>query len=92
MVPQDAATFPRMAATAAPSCPICGRDVSTSAENKSRPFCSPRCKILDLDRWLTGSYRVPGPPVETSGMEDVTRMANEFESDQMYEPQGDDEP
>jgi uncharacterized protein len=36
-------------------CPICGRpsDVST------RPFCSARCKQVDLGRWFGESYRVP---------------------------------
>jgi endogenous inhibitor of DNA gyrase (YacG/DUF329 family) len=26
------------------------------------PFCSPRCKLVDLGRWLKGSYRVPDDP------------------------------
>jgi len=38
-------------------------------ENPARPFCSARCKVLDLERWLTGAYRVPGPPVDTSMLE-----------------------
>lgn len=29
-----------------------------------RPFCSERCKLLDLGRWVDGNYRVPGDPVE----------------------------
>jgi hypothetical protein len=29
-----------------------------------RPFCSRRCADVDLGRWLTGHYRVPGAPVE----------------------------
>jgi len=29
-----------------------------------RPFCSERCKLLDLARWVNGDYRVPGDPVE----------------------------
>jgi uncharacterized protein len=57
-----------MGGLAAAGCPICGRDVSTAADNKSRPFCSPRCKLIDLDRWFSGSYRVPGPSVESGGM------------------------
>jgi len=28
-----------------------------------RPFCSERCKLLDLGRWLDGRYRIPGDPV-----------------------------
>ena len=46
--------------TAAPRprgrCPICGRPPS----DKTRPFCSPRCRDVDLNRWLTGSYVIPG--------------------------------
>jgi uncharacterized protein len=37
-------------------CPICGRPPS----QQTRPFCSPRCRDVDLNRWLTGSYVVPG--------------------------------
>jgi uncharacterized protein len=28
-----------------------------------RPFCSERCKLVDLGRWLTGGYRIPVEPV-----------------------------
>jgi endogenous inhibitor of DNA gyrase (YacG/DUF329 family) len=35
-------------------CPICGK----SAEG-SHPFCSERCRDVDLNRWLSGSYVVP---------------------------------
>jgi len=36
-------------------CPICGKPVSIEA----RPFCSPRCKTIDLGRWIDGDYRLP---------------------------------
>jgi len=29
-----------------------------------RPFCSRRCADVDLGRWFSGDYRVPGPPVD----------------------------
>ncbi|MBR0797668.1 DNA gyrase inhibitor YacG [Bradyrhizobium jicamae] len=38
------------------ACPICGKP----AEQSFRPFCSPRCRDVDLNRWLTGAYVVPG--------------------------------
>ena len=41
--------------TNAEPCPICGKP----ALPKARPFCSTRCANLDLNRWLTGAYRVP---------------------------------
>ena len=37
-------------------CPICGKP--STAEN--RPFCSERCRDVDLNRWLSGSYAIPG--------------------------------
>jgi uncharacterized protein len=37
-------------------CPICGKP----ATDASRPFCSERCRDVDLNRWLSGSYVVPG--------------------------------
>jgi uncharacterized protein len=37
-------------------CPICGRPPS----DKTRPFCSSRCRDLDLHRWLSGGYVIPG--------------------------------
>lgn len=41
-------------------CPIC----SKPAIPEAKPFCSKRCKDVDLNRWFTESYRVPGPAVE----------------------------
>jgi uncharacterized protein len=35
-------------------------------KNEAFPFCSPRCRAIDLARWFTGSYRVPGPPAEVA--------------------------
>ncbi len=36
-------------------CPICGKP----AQAKHRPFCSQRCRLLDLGKWLNGSYAIP---------------------------------
>ena len=37
-------------------CPICGKPVDPVA----RPFCCKRCADVDLQRWLSGRYVVPG--------------------------------
>lgn len=42
---------------------MCGKTVERAPE-EVLPFCSPTCKLADLGRWLEGSYRVPGPPLE----------------------------
>ncbi|MBN8893200.1 MAG: DNA gyrase inhibitor YacG [Rhodospirillales bacterium 70-18] len=41
-------------------CPVC-RKPSTA---RTRPFCSVRCADIDLGRWFTESYAIPGPPPE----------------------------
>jgi endogenous inhibitor of DNA gyrase (YacG/DUF329 family) len=41
-------------------CPIC-RKPATEA---SRPFCSPRCRDVDLNRWFSNSYLIPGAQQE----------------------------
>ena len=40
-------------------CPICGKPASGA----NKPFCSPRCRDVDLNRWLSGSYTIPGRPL-----------------------------
>ena len=42
-------------------CPICHKEV-VWGENRYRPFCSERCKLIDLGEWATEGYRVKGDP------------------------------
>lgn len=48
------------------ACPECGRQ----SQRASFPFCSERCKNVDLNRWLTGSYVIPATEDEDDGSED----------------------
>lgn len=41
------------------ACPQCGASSEWSTANRYRPFCSERCKMVDLGAWATESYRVP---------------------------------
>ncbi len=43
---------------ARPKCPTCSKAVE--AEGGYRPFCSERCKMVDLGRWFQGEYVVAG--------------------------------
>ncbi|MFT8243268.1 DNA gyrase inhibitor YacG [Roseomonas sp. BN140053] len=63
-MPPDPPKPRRPAAPAA--CPICGRPVVP----QHRPFCSPRCRQVDLGRWLSGDYAIPGEPVGAPDEED----------------------
>lgn len=42
-------------------CPQCGREALWAPENRWRPFCSERCKQIDLGCWASGGYVIPGP-------------------------------
>lgn len=39
-------------------CPRCKKE-TVFEENPYRPFCSERCKLIDLGQWASGSYRIP---------------------------------
>jgi endogenous inhibitor of DNA gyrase (YacG/DUF329 family) len=48
------------------ACPICGEPAREPAQ---RPFCSARCRQIDLNRWLGEVYRVPTAPGDANGEE-----------------------
>lgn len=41
------------------NCPRCGVQVALQLEKRYRPFCSERCKLIDLGDWAMEKYRVP---------------------------------
>ena len=43
-------------------CPACGGDSVYAPSNPYRPFCSERCKNMDLGAWASESFRVPETP------------------------------
>jgi uncharacterized protein len=40
-------------------CPTCGRKTEFTVSNRWRPFCSERCKLIDLGDWATEKYSIP---------------------------------
>ncbi|QDG52908.1 DNA gyrase inhibitor YacG [Persicimonas caeni] len=48
-----------------PKCPICREEVELLADNEFFPFCSKRCKMEDLGKWLNEEYRMPLGPDST---------------------------
>jgi hypothetical protein len=44
-------------------CPICKRK-TTWEENPWRPFCSERCKLVDLGKWVSDEYKIEGEKKE----------------------------
>lgn len=53
-------------------CPTCKKDVPVAAGKRPKdfPFCSDRCRLLDLHKWLSGEYRIPVGPADPAS-EDV---------------------
>ena len=47
-------------------CPTCGKrfEIDALTDLPSFPFCSDRCKLVDLGRWIDGTNAIPGPAVE----------------------------
>jgi endogenous inhibitor of DNA gyrase (YacG/DUF329 family) len=40
------------------------------------PFCSPRCRTIDLGKWLSGDYRIPSAPTSESDLEALAESAS----------------
>jgi endogenous inhibitor of DNA gyrase (YacG/DUF329 family) len=51
----------------APHCPICKRLTT----EESHPFCSERCRQIDLGQWLDGKYRIEADRHEQSASDDT---------------------
>ncbi len=47
------------------NCPHCGIELHWDVNNRYRPFCSERCKMIDLGKWASEDYRVEQPDSET---------------------------
>ncbi len=45
-------------------CPTCQKKVKWKAENKYRPFCSDRCRLIDLGEWANEEKRIPAVEAE----------------------------
>jgi endogenous inhibitor of DNA gyrase (YacG/DUF329 family) len=50
-------------------CPTCNKQAEWK-NNPFRPFCSERCKLVDLSKWVSEEYRVPGRPVPGEAVEE----------------------
>ena len=56
-------------------CPICHTELKPEMK-PHRPFCSARCKSIDLGKWLSEDYRIPVEPSENEDEEplDLTNL------------------
>jgi uncharacterized protein len=54
-------------------CPQCGKKVVWDSKNPYRPFCSERCKQMDLGAWAQEKYVIPGASSEPDTPQDEER-------------------
>ncbi|HZF17327.1 MAG TPA: DNA gyrase inhibitor YacG [Steroidobacteraceae bacterium] len=52
-------------------CPTCEREVQWDPANPFRPFCSERCKLIDLGAWLAEEHRVAGEEAPADDEDDA---------------------
>jgi endogenous inhibitor of DNA gyrase (YacG/DUF329 family) len=54
------------------TCPICSKayQITTLDQLPSFPFCSDRCRLVDLGRWVDGRYAIPVAPAASSADDD----------------------
>lgn len=58
-------------------CPICHKPASAN----DAPFCSDRCRSLDLNRWFTGGYAVPAVELDDVDMDALDEAERDAKAD-----------
>ncbi|WP_251357996.1 DNA gyrase inhibitor YacG [Kangiella sp. TOML190] len=56
------------------ACPTCQKSVAWLESNQDKPFCSKRCKLIDLGEWASELHKIAG---QTLDPETVTQLAKE---------------
>lgn len=59
------------------ACPQCGTQVVWGEQSPYRPFCSKRCRLIDLGEWASEGHRIPGEPAMDET--DIDAMIDQFE-------------
>lgn len=60
-------------------CPTCGKEITASPGDRSRdfPFCSERCRLVDLGKWFDEEYRIPTPIESPEQVEELLKEQRE---------------
>lgn len=54
------------------ACPICRKEVALESEDV--PFCSARCRLIDLGKWASGDYKITSPVMDPDLLEELENM------------------
>ena len=55
-------------------CPTCEKEVEWNSDAQYRPFCSERCKMIDLGQWATEEHAIPGKSIEEEMMSEQLKQ------------------
>lgn len=58
------------------ACPTCKKPVRWTSEEKFKPFCSERCKLIDLGDWATEAHKIPGEELDDPSEEEEPPFFN----------------
>ena len=59
-----------MSSTNIINCPYCNKKNTWTDKNKFKPFCSERCKLIDLGEWANETRRIPGETISPENLSD----------------------
>jgi uncharacterized protein len=64
-------------------CPTCGKtyQVNSLDDLPSFPFCTPRCRLIDLGRWIDEKHTIAGPSVPQKAQEEQDEPSSESSDD-----------
>jgi endogenous inhibitor of DNA gyrase (YacG/DUF329 family) len=66
-------------------CPKCKRETEYNKDNPYRPFCSERCKMVDLGQWANEEYAIPSrEPVPLNELENEERLEDDNQRTEDY--------
>ena len=61
-------------------CPICGQLVT--AKDPEFPFCTERCRTIDLGKWASGAYRISSPILDPELLDDMDEIRKRSSGDE----------
>lgn len=56
------------------NCPTCEKEVEWNSDAEFRPFCSERCKMIDLGQWAAEEHAIPGKSIEEEMMSEQLKQ------------------
>lgn len=65
-------------------CPTCGKHNTWRPGNPYRPFCSDRCKLIDLGEWANETRKIPGKGLDIAIDTNLDNLKNEFKIEEMH--------